>query len=162
VYDLFVLPYRELPIVDTPLESEEFRKAIIKEWSENELYKYSFGFLFSRREPKELDDYLVPIADVIGGLLVTTREIILTLHHSLREVKETYNEGHLRVHLSGYYEGLGILPRWGTPRYHELLKEGKTPRVLYGPHKTGNLRPNQKREVLLDEDKEIIFGPLIP
>ena len=161
MYDLFVLPNRELPIVEAPLESEEFRKAIIKEWAEGDFFKYSFGFLFSRREPKDLDDYLVPIADVIDGLLVTTREIILTLQHSLREVQETYDDEHLRAHLAIYYQGLGILPRWGTPMYYELLKTGKTPRILHGPHKTGNLRPNQKREIVLDEDNEIIFGPLI-
>jgi hypothetical protein len=159
-YDVFVLGCRNLPVVDFPYENDEVRAALIKEWADGNLFKYSFGFLFASLEPKDFDDYRVPLADVIEGKLVTTKEIIYSVTAGLKRLTFTYDMNEVMVHLDPYYKALGILPYWGESLYYDILAAGKTPRILQGPHKTGSLRPNQKRMVLLDEDRELVFGPL--
>lgn len=159
-YEMFVLPCRNLPFVDYPYEAEAVRAELIREWSKQDLFKYSFGFLFGAHEPKDFSDYKVPIGDVINGKLVTTKDIVISVTPSLRRLSFTFDMDEVMQHLSPYYNTLGILPYWGEPAYYELAKQGKTPRVLQGPHKKGGLRPNQKRLVLLDEDNELVFGPL--
>lgn len=160
-YDMFVLPFRGLPFANYPYEDERVRQELIKEWCEGDLFKYSFGFLFSAHEPKVYEDYKVPIADVIDGKLVTTKEIIFSIANSIKRLNFTYDVAELREHITPYYRVLGLLPHWGEPEYYKTLREHKTPRVLHGPHKAGNLRPNQKRMVLLNEDNNLVFGPLI-
>jgi hypothetical protein len=159
-YDMFVLPCRHLPFVNYPYEAEVIRSELIREWAKNDLFKYSFGFLFSPHEPKEFSDYKVPIGDIIEGKLVTTKEIIISVASNLRRHSFTFDMTEAMNHLDPYYRVLGVLPYWGESRYYELLKQNKTPRVLYGPHKGGGLRPNQKRLVLLDNEKEFAYGPL--
>lgn len=159
-YEMFVLPCRHLPFVSYPYEAEIVRAELVREWAKNDLFKYSFGFLFSTHEPKDFSDYKVPIGDVIDGKLVTTKEIIISVASNLRRLPFTFDMQEAMHHLDPYYRILGLLPYWGEPRYYDLIKQRKTPRVLYGPHREGGLRPNQKRLVLLDDDKNFVFGPL--
>jgi hypothetical protein len=67
----------------------------------------------------------------------------------------------VRLHLELYFDKIKSVPPWGTHRYRELLEEGFTPRILHGPNKRGRLRPNQKRKIILDENREIVYGPLL-
>lgn len=160
-YDMFVLPCRNLPFVDYPYEAESVRSELIREWSNNNVFKYSFGFLFSTHEPKDFSDYRVPIGDVINGSLVTTKDIIISISSNLRRLPFTFDMKEAMHHLDPYYKVLGLLPYWGEPRYYEVLKKRKvTPRVLYGPHKSGGLRSNQRRLVVLDDEGNLSFGPL--
>jgi hypothetical protein len=160
-YDLVVLPCRKLMILDFPYESEKFRIEIIKKWAEEDLFKFSIGFLFSKHNPDDFDDFIFPIGDVVQGRLVTSKEIILTISNQVKKLSLTYNESDLREHLEFYYKAMGMLPHWGENRYYQLLKDKLTPRVLQGPHTSGNLRPNQKRLAIPDKKGDLVFGPLL-
>lgn len=157
-----VLPFRNLEIVDIGIPPVDTIVEEIKDWSDGNLLKYSYAFLFSAESPSREEHFTIPVGFVHNNKLVTSLQIIRVT----AEVVQSFNGDESIViaaknHISRYFAKVGSVAPWGTVNYKELVTKGRTPRVLEGPHKRGDLRPNQRRYVVLDDERNIIFGPLI-
>ena len=161
-----LLPFMDVPIVEGEAPSFANRLTQLVNWAEGDKAKLSAAFLAYENEGDKPDDYLFQIAYIKDDCLVTNKKVIEEVGGHCKEYKEwkeyTKIIFEVRCHLSLYFKKIGSVPPWGEPRYVQLEAKGRTTRVLEGPHKSGRLRPNQKRKIILDENNEIIFGPLLP
>lgn len=156
---LLVLPFRNLPVGEKksppPLSllCEE-----VRDWSEGDLFKYSFAFMCSTRDPKREEDYFLPLGFVEEDSLVTTVEIIMSVSREM--VRYQASPADLRDHVGRYFSELKIVPLWGQPEFYRLLEENKTPRVLEGPNIGGSLKKGETREVIILPEGDLAYGPL--
>lgn len=155
----------DIPVVELSTPDEQERREGIATWAEGDPIKLSVAFLCHTNDGTELEHYFYQIGFVHGKHLVTTKELIREvgklLMPNLRWIDYTLILPQLRSHLALYFDKIMEVPHWGSRRFHELKKSGRTVRYLEGPHKGGRLKPNQRREVILDDRGELAFGPLI-
>lgn len=155
----------DIPVVNTTMRSPDLRRADVAAWAEGDPVKLSVAFLCYINDGFIIDNYFFQIGFVQDEGIVTTRELILGVGDALLPntswIDYTLILPQLRSHLALYFDKIGEVPHWGSNKFYELKKQGKTVRYLEGPHKGGRLKPSQRREVILDEKGEFAFGPLI-
>lgn len=160
-----LLPFMDIPVVEGKAPSPIERFIQIVEWSSGDKVKLSAGFLAVKGTGEEVENYLFQIAYILDNCLVTNKEVIQEVGKECIEYKEwkkaTKLKLEIRRHLELYFSKVNLIPPWGISKYWDLLVEGYTPRILYGPHKGAGLKPNQKRQVILDASNEMVFGPLL-
>ena len=157
-----VLPFRNLEIVDVPIPEVKIMLKEIRDWAGGNLLKYSYAFLFSADSPSAEEHFTVPIGFVHNNKLVTTMLVLKTV----ADVVNRFNGSEdivsdAKIHVGRYFSKKGLVAPWGSRLYDTLIAKGRTPRVLEGPHIGGSLRPNQRRYVVFDDDRNIVFGPRI-
>jgi hypothetical protein len=165
-----VLPFHNLPVVEYPpsekAPTEFYRLTELLKWADGDYMKYSVAFIACDGDPSVVENYLFQIGFVRDNALVTNVEVIEYVGSLAVEMNNwvDYMEAlpKIREHLSLYYEKVESIPPWGTREYQRLVKIGKTPRVLFGPHKGGRVKKNQKRFVVYNEKREYVYGPIIP
>lgn len=155
----------DIPVVDITTPSKESRKESLLVWAEDDMIRLSVAYLAYTDDGDDPEDYYFQIGFISEGNLITTKKIIEEIGEGLVPIS-TWTEyclllPKLRDHLALYLEKINVIPDWGTPKYYKLLAEGKTARWLEGPHKVGRLKPSQRRQVVLDNRGDIVFGPLI-
>jgi hypothetical protein len=152
------IPFIDIPVVKVETPSIVQRREDLVEWAEGEKIKLSAAFLCFENEGEDFDDYLYQIGFISNNCLVTTEWVIEELGIELSKG----DVFHLaKRHLELYFDKINSIPTWGTNEFEELKREGRTPRVLEGPHKRGKLKPNERREIIISREGEIIFGPLL-
>ena len=160
-----ILPFMDIPVVEVKTPSEKNRREVLREWAEGDIIRLSVAYLAYIENGENEEDYYFQIGFIHKGNLVTTKEVIEETGNKLLDVTDwaeyLYLLPKLRDHLSLYFDKVGMIPAWGTPKYYKMVEKGKTPRWLEGPHKSGRLKPNQRRKIVLDEKGDIVFGPLI-
>jgi len=106
--------------------------------------------------------YYFQIGFYLKGSVFTSRKRIIDVHDeflsSMVELPWSIVE-ELRVHIGYYCNIIKYLPAWGEEEYYTLVAQGKTPRRLDGPHKTGLLGRAESRYVTFRPDRSLSFGP---
>ena len=160
-----LLPFMDISVVEDDTPSAIERLEGLVEWADGEKIKLSAAFLAYEQNGEDIENYLFQIGYIKDGGLVTSKDAITEAGNHCEEYKQwKENARHLfeiRAHLELYYAKIELVPPWGSRKYYNLVEKGITPRILHGPHKRGRLKPNQKRYVVLDENREIQFGPLL-
>ena len=160
-----LLPFLDIPIVDKKEPSAIERYEQLVEWAEGDRVKLSAAFLAFENSGDDPSDYLFQIGFIYDNCLVTNKEVIVQVGNQCKEYKQWKKAAKLLIdierHLELYYRKVDCVPPWGSAKYRELEAEGRTPRILHGPHKGGNLKRDQKRKIILDASNEIIYGPLL-
>ena len=152
------LPFRDLMVVDATLPPMTQRIRNLKVWAGGNIFKYSFAFLCSKSKPKKEEDFFLPIGFVHEGQLVTSKG---AMSKAMGAAKTLPISSEVVSHLLKYYEKEGdLISEHGTIEYFSLIEKGKTPWVLTGPHKAGCLRPNEERYVVINDMRELAFGPV--
>jgi hypothetical protein len=155
----------DIPVIKDKAPSFAKRLAQLVNWAEGDKAKLSAGFLAYENEGDKPDDYLFQIAFIKDECLVTNEEMIKDAGKLCKEYKEwkeyTKIIFEIRAHLELYYAKIGSVAPWGSRQFNKLKSSGRTPRVLEGPHKGGQLRPNEKRWIILDDNNELVYGPTI-
>ena len=160
-----LLPFMDVPVVEGEAPSFADRLTQLVNWANGDKAKLSAGFLAYENEGEVPDDYLFQIAFIKEECLVTNKKVIEEVgghckeYQNWKEYMKIIFE--VRCHLELYFKKIDSIPPWGTMEYAKLRSEGLTPRVLEGPHKVGRLKPNQKRKVILNSSREIVFGPML-
>ena len=157
---MIVLPFGGLPMIPdlTPPNTEVRDKTLKSTDSSDTVYPMLFlGFMaydgeFMEEYPNNL---LYPIGYKRHGSIVTCKKAIIEIS------KEIPNDPDLRTHLEQYFELIEEFPPWETQLYHDMVSEGKTPRILDGPHKFAGLKVGQKRSVVIADNGELILGPFV-
>lgn len=157
-----ILRFQDLSLVDfsAPLVKERVEELF--RWSGGDLIMFSTAFVYARSDPKAEDDYFLPIGFLFEDHLVASFETIRQAEKQGWSFAPEEDRPFIREHLSMYYIKAGKIPSWGENRYYNLVQDGKTPRVLEGPNVSGCVKVHQRRYVVFDEDKELVYGPLLP
>lgn len=155
-----VLPFQNLPIIpDLVAPNLERRDKLLKSTSPSSaLYSLLFE-AFMAYEGKFLQNYpndlLYPIGYKHHGTIVTSKKVIIEMS------KKIPDDPDLRAHLEQYFDLIEEFPPWETQLYQDMVSEGKTPRILDGPHKFAGLKTGQKRKVIIADNGELILGPFV-
>lgn len=160
-----LLPYMDIPIAEDEAPNITDRRNQLVEWADGDLIKLSAGFIAYKNEGENPEDYILQIAFIKDNCLVTNQKIIKYVGSQCLDYRGwkkgmEFSMG-IRKHVELYYDKIKSIPPWGSSEYVKLEKKGMTPRILIGPHKGGELRPNQRRRVILNSSKEIVYGPLL-
>ena len=160
-----ILPFMDIPVMEVRTPSTEKRREVLDKWAENDPIKLSVCFLSYINDGNSIDDYYFQVGFIHKGNVVTTAKAIEEIGDSFYSIKDgkEYNGllPKLRDHIALYFDKIGIIPKWGVRKFYELKAQGRAIRWLEGPHKVGKLKPNQRREVILDKRGEIVYGPII-
>ena len=161
-----LLPFMDIPLVDcehTPDPEERLKQLL--EWANGDKMKISAAFVAFENDGENAEDYLFQIAFIQDGCLVTSKKMIEEVggvcneYKAWKELMKILHQ--VRLHLELYFQKIESVPPWGTSKYKELLESGRTPRILQGPNKGARLTKHQKRRVILDENRSIVYGPII-
>jgi hypothetical protein len=164
VYQMKVLPYRDIKILDGefPFQDHSERQLTIIDKGRDiwEICHVAVDF-----EGEEIDDYIFQIGFMHEGSIVTHKEVIIFESNCAREFKywDAYNDALplIRDHLELYCSSIGYIPFWGTKEFDTYKDLGKSVRILEGPHKGGWLQKGERREVVLSDSNEFIYGPKV-
>jgi hypothetical protein len=162
-----ILPFMDIPVmeIDTPLGMT--RRIDLAVWADADIVKFSAAFVCYAEEGKSQDDYVYQVGFPHQNCLVTTKEVIEEMGDLAHEARESKLVEYLellpkiRAHMNLYFEKINSIPVWGTMHFKALRVEGKTVRILEGPHKGGRLKKEQRRQVILDERGDIVYGPIV-
>ncbi len=156
-----ILPYQDLPIAqEQPTKDEDEILQEIQDWSEGRTAFYSIAFQAVDGDPQEFSSYSLRLGIVSDGHLVTTPGRIIEISKMLPGIPEDCRDSLRRV-LNFYFERINRVPVWGKAEYQTLVDSGKTPRILEGPSKSGELRVGESRWIVYDKNKNIVYGPVI-
>ena len=155
----------DVPVIEDVAPTPYVRMKELLEWANGNKAKLSAAFLAYENDGESPEDYLFQIAYIKDDCLVTNKQVIEEIGGHCKEYKKWKEYMKIifevRCHLELYFQKVDSIPPWGTMEYSKLRSEGRTPRVLEGPHKGGRLKPNQKRKIVLDSNNEIVFGPML-
>lgn len=165
---MIILPFMDIPVVDADTPTVMTRRSDLEIWADEDMVKFSAAFVCYEGEGSSTSDYIYQIGFIKFNCLVTTKKLIEEVGELNYEVVGVVDlESYLvllpeiRAHWNLYFEKINSIPVWGTTKFLALREEGKTTRYLEGPHKGGRLRPGQRREIILDDRGEIVYGPMI-
>lgn len=154
-----ILPYQDLPLVNSvPNQTPDEVLDSIKEWAVEGVLVYSFAFLQCDGDPHKYDSYKLPIGRVCEGCLATSLQIIKELAVEVATLPKPDNATGREI-LTLYFEKAEAIPPWGVREFYDLQKQGKWVVTLRGPDKAADLRPHQKRYVILVGERTI-YGPI--
>jgi len=160
-----LLPFMDIPVVNVETPTALERREKLNRWAEGDQTKLSAGFLGHHKNRSTIDDYVFQIGFIKDDCLVTTKELIIEngiefLNYKEEEDREVMLG--LQQHLELYFTKIDTIPVFGTFEYTRLVLKGKTPRLLMGPNKGGGLKVGQRRWVVYDDYKELVYGPVLP
>jgi hypothetical protein len=166
-----ILPFLDIPVMEVNTPPSQTRRIDLAVWAEGDIVKFSAAFVCYTDKGKNTDNYMYQIGFPVENCLVTTRQIIIEVGDHIGKLKSSgkgkqfirYAELLPKIisHVNLYFEKINTVPEWGTNEFYALRLEGKTIRILEGPHKGGRLRPGETREVILSDRKDIAYGPVV-
>jgi len=154
------LPFVDVPFVDGICPTLQQRRETVKELSK-EFWEVSH--LAVEKNGDNFEDYLFQIGFIVEGEVKTCRDTIIDVCRVANPIPEwkEYSEclPEIQAHLNLYCLRINYVPPWGWSEYYKLVDEGKTPRILQGPHKEGNISRRESRMVVYDNSKQFVYGP---
>jgi len=157
---MIVLPYSDLSVVENEPPLREQRIVEIKNLG-REIWEVCH--IAINGDGYEFEEYLFPIGYMNEGSIVTHKKVIIEESERVSDIRSLLvYKGTLplvRQHFDLYCKKVGVIPKWGTQEFFELFKQGRTVRVLEGPHKASGLKKGEGREVILTENNKLVYGP---
>lgn len=157
-----ILPFVDIPLIEDISPTGGQRRATVKDLGRE---YWEVCHLAYEKGGDILDEYFFQLGFIVDGEVRTSCDVIKEVMHMAIPYAdwEEYNESlpEIQNHLALYCQKVGIVPVWGTPNYEALKEEGRTPRILQGPHKQGNISKRESRYVILDSMGEFAYGPTL-